>query len=102
MSAPRVALVAGINGAGKTTAAREILSNVLKIPAFVNADTIARGLHAFNPEGEAVRAGRIMLEQLRDLAARREDFAFETTLAARTYASWLGELRGSGYEVYLF
>lgn len=98
---PRVAVLAGINGAGKTTASKEVLTSVLKIPTFVNADIIARGLNGLNPEGVAIRAGRIMLQQLDDLAAAKEDFAFETTLAARTYASWLGDLRVAGYEVYL-
>ncbi|MBX3399074.1 MAG: AAA family ATPase [Gemmataceae bacterium] len=99
---PRVAVLAGINGAGKTTASKEVLTSVLKIPTFVNADIIARGLNGLNPEGVAIRAGRIMLQQLDDLAAAKEDFAFETTLAARTYASWLGDLRVAGYEVYLY
>jgi predicted ABC-type ATPase len=99
---PRVAVLAGINGAGKTTASKEILTSVLKIPTFVNADIIARGLNGLNPEGVSIRAGRIMLQQLDDLAAAKEDFAFETTLAARTYASWLGDLRAGGYEVYLY
>ena len=99
---PRVAVMAGINGAGKTTASKEILLNVLKIPVFTNADAVARGLHAFNPESEAMRAGRVMLEWLDDLAEARRDFAFETTLAARTYATWLAKLKASGYEVYLY
>ncbi|MCZ2342936.1 MAG: AAA family ATPase [Bacteroidales bacterium] len=100
---PRVVVLAGINGAGKTTASRELLAEVLKIPYFVNTDTIARGLNALNPEGEAVRAGRIMLTQLNDLAAAKVDFAFETTLAARTYARWLATLQvNQGYEVYLY
>jgi predicted ABC-type ATPase len=99
---PRVVVLAGINGAGKTTVSRELLVSVLKIPTFVNADAIARGLNGLNPEAEAIRAGRIMLQQLDDLAARREDFAFETTLAARTYAGWLESLRATGYEVRLY
>lgn len=99
---PRVAVLGGINGAGKTTASREVLQNVLGIPVFANADAIARGLNAFNPESEAVRAGRVLLEWLKDLAAAKRDFAFETTLAARTYAPWLAELRATGYEVYLY
>ncbi len=69
---------------------------------FVNADTIARGLNAFDPESEAVRAGRVMLEHLRNLAAARRSFAFETTLAARTYAGWLAELCRDGYTAHLF
>jgi predicted ABC-type ATPase len=99
---PRVVVLAGINGAGKTTASQWILRDVLKIPTFVNADAIARGLNGLNPEGEAIRAGRIMLEQLKDLATQRKDFAFETTLAARTYAGWLESLRVIEYEVHLY
>jgi predicted ABC-type ATPase len=98
---PRVGVIAGINGAGKTTASREAVLNVLRIPRFVNADTIAHGLNTFDPASEAAKAGRIMLEHLKDLAARRESFAFETTLAARTYAPWLAGLKGGGYEVEL-
>lgn len=99
---PRVVVLAGINGAGKTTASQEVLSKILKIQAFVNADTIARGLNAFDPESEAGQAGRIMLTQLNDLAAARRDFSFETTLAARTYSTFLSRLKSIGYEVYLF
>jgi len=96
---PRVVVLAGINGAGKTTASRDLLVNVLKIPVFTNADAVARGLNSLNPESEAFRAGRIMLDWMRILADQRRDFAFETTLSARTYASWLKGLRQSGYEV---
>ncbi len=99
---PRVVVLAGINGAGKTTASLNLLANVLKIPTFVNADAIARGLNGLNPEGVSLAAGRLMLAELGELAARREDFAFETTLAARTYAGWLAGLRATGYEVYLY
>jgi predicted ABC-type ATPase len=99
---PQVAVLGGINGAGKTTASQRILREALRIPLFTNADTLARGLNAFTPESEAVKAGRIMLEHLRELAAARRSFAFETTLAARTYARWLEELRSEGYVVHLF
>lgn len=99
---PTIAVLAGINGAGKSSSAEPILRRGLKIPAFVNADTIARGLNAFNPESEAVKAGRVMLEHIKDLAARRRTFAIETTLAARTYAGWLESLKASGYIVHLF
>ena len=99
---PRVAVFAGINGAGKSTASRHILVNVLGINTFTNADAIARGLNGINPEGEAIRASRVMLAHLHEQAAAREDIAFETTLAARTYAGWLRGLRDAGYEVYLY
>jgi predicted ABC-type ATPase len=99
---PQVAVLAGINGAGKSSSADPILRVGLGMPIFVNPDTVARGLNAFNPESEALKAGRVVLEHLRDLAERRCSFAFETTLAGRTYADWLGKLRDEGYAVHLF
>jgi predicted ABC-type ATPase len=97
---PRVVVLGGINGAGKTTASMWALK-ALRIPRFVNADAIARGLNSLNPESESVRAGRIMLTHLDELAEEGVDFAIETTLSARSYAVWLGKLRDKGYEVYL-
>jgi predicted ABC-type ATPase len=99
---PRVVVLAGINGAGKTTASQHVLTEVLRIPTFVNADAIARGINGLNPESVAFEAGRIMLDRLRELALKKEDFAFETTLAARTYAGFLESLRQTGYFVYLY
>jgi predicted ABC-type ATPase len=99
---PQVAVLAGINGVGKSSSAEPILRIGMGMPVFVNPDTIARGLNAFDPESEAIKAGRVVLEHLRELATARRSFAFETTLAGRTYASWLSELRRSGYDVHLF
>ncbi|WP_439622138.1 zeta toxin family protein [Gemmata sp.] len=99
---PQVAILGGINGAGKTTASQRILRDAMQIPVFTNADAIARGLNAFDPESEAVAAGRIMLAHMRAMIVARRSFAFETTLAARTYARWVTELRRAGYAVHLF
>jgi predicted ABC-type ATPase len=99
---PQVAVLAGINGAGKTTASQHLLREALRIPSFTNADTIARGLNAFDVESVAVKAGRIMLEHLHELAAARTSFAFETTLSGRAYAPWLRTLASEGYAVHLF
>jgi predicted ABC-type ATPase len=74
---------------------------MLAVNEFVDADVIARGLSAFEPESVAIAAGRVMLTRLRELAAQRVHFAFETTLASRTFAPWLRDLRASGYEVHL-
>jgi predicted ABC-type ATPase len=98
---PTVVVLAGPNGCGKTTASRTLLADVLKVMTFVNADVIAQGLAGFEPEGVAVEASRIMLERLRTLAEQRADFAFETTLAARSLAGWLRGLRQGGYTVHL-
>ena len=98
---PQVAVLAGINGAGKTTASQHILRDAMRIPSFTNADTIARGLNAFDVESVAAKAGRVMLDHLHGLAAVRQSFAFETTLSGRAYARWLGELARDGYAIHL-
>jgi predicted ABC-type ATPase len=77
------------------------LAEELEVMTFVNADVIAQGLAGFDPDSAALEASRIMLERLHALAAKRADFAFETTLAGRTYVSWLRSLRESGYFVQL-
>jgi predicted ABC-type ATPase len=100
-SSPKVVVLAGPNGAGKSTSAARLLLGVLKVNEFVNADVIASGLSAFAPELVAFEAGRVMLGRLKELAASRKDFAFETTLASRSYAAWLKKLRDAGYEVHL-
>ena len=91
---PLLVIVAGPNGAGKSTTAPYLLRDALAVTEFVNADGIAAGLSVFYPERVAMTAGRVMLQRLRALAADRQDFAFETTLASRSFAPWLAELRG--------
>jgi predicted ABC-type ATPase len=98
---PHIIVLAGPNGAGKTTAARGVLQDLVGVGEFVNADAIAAGLSGFAPDRAAFAAGRIMLERLRELAASRATFAFETTMASRTFAPWLSGLRASGYRVHI-
>ena len=98
---PLVVVVAGPKGAGKSTTAPRLLRGVLSVSEFVNADPIAQGLSLFRPESVAIEAGRVMLARLRALARAREDFAYETTLASRSFARWLRDLRDSGYRAHL-
>lgn len=98
---PSVILLAGPNGAGKSTTAPELLKGTLAVTEFVNPDIIAQGLSAFAPETTALAAGRIMLRRVRELAQSRETFAFESTLASRSFAPWLAALRRNGYRVHL-
>jgi predicted ABC-type ATPase len=100
-SSPNVVVLAGPNGAGKSSSAESILQDGLGIDEFVNADVIARGLSGFKPERAAVAAGRIMLARLRELASQRQSFAFETTLASRTFAPWLADLIRTDYQFHL-
>ncbi len=99
---PTVYVIAGPNGAGKTTFASEFLPAFVQCREFLNADLIAAGLSPFAPETQNVRAGRLLLERIRELANQRVDFGFETTLSGRTYAMLLGDMRASGYLVVLF
>jgi predicted ABC-type ATPase len=99
---PKIIVIAGCNGAGKSTLAPHLLRDTLGLNDYVNADTIAQGLSAFSPEKVAVEAGRVLLRRLYDLAERRQNFAFESTLATRFYAKWIVDLKRAGYEFDLF
>jgi predicted ABC-type ATPase len=98
---PHLIIIAGPNGAGKSTTAPALLKGTLGVTEFVNADVIAQGLSAFNPDRAAFQAGRVMLERLQQLAAEGENFAFETTLASRTFAHWIEALKQTGYTFHL-
>ncbi len=95
-------VIAGPNGAGKTTFARKFLPNYVKCLEFVNADLIAGGLSPFTPERAAMRAGRIMIDQIRRLSADRRDFGFETTLSGKSNFNLFQNLKEKGYRIHLF
>lgn len=97
MSSPGVVALAGPNGAGKSTTGPPLLKETLGVTQFVNADLIAEGLAAFDPAGAALTAGKVMLSRIKELANGRTTFAFETTLAGKSYARWLVELIKKGY-----
>ena len=94
-------IIAGCNGAGKTTASFTILPEVLDCREFVNADEIARGLSPFQPEKVAVEAGRLMLHRIEELLARGESFAVETTLATKIYQQKISLAHQQGYTTTL-
>ena len=98
---PDIYVIRGPNGAGKSTVARGMLPGFIGVSHFVNADEIAKGLSGFAPESVAREAGRIMLKRLTFLAQQRMDFAFESTLASRSFAPWLAGLQGEGYGVHI-
>lgn len=94
-------IIAGCNGAGKTTASYTILSEMLNCDEFVNADIIAARLSPFNPESVAFVAGRIMLNRIHELMETQTDFAFETTLSTLSYVSLIKAAHAKGYKVSL-
>jgi len=93
---PTIYLIAGCNGAGKTTFATEFLPKEVKCLRFLNADEIARGLSPLDPSASAVKAGRLLLAEIRDSLARRETFALESTLSGKTYIRLLQRARRFG------
>lgn len=97
----KIVIIAGPNGAGKTTFAREFLPQEGNISDFINADLIAAGLSPFNPDAAAVRAGRLMLEEIDQRVAQCRSFAFETTLSGRGYAVKIKGWQDLGYHVKL-
>ena len=94
-------IVAGCNGAGKTTASYTILPEILNCKEFVNADEIARGLSPFQPEKASIEAGRIMLKRIDELLHGNKSFAFETTLASKSYKHKIETAKANGYNVTL-
>ena len=99
---PQLYVIAGPNGAGKTTFAREFLPHFVQCKEFINADLIAGGLAPFSPETAALRAGRLLLEQIDLLTKHKRDFGFETTLSGVTYIALLRRLKAQGYLIHVF
>ncbi len=98
---PNIYIIAGPNGAGKTTAAQIIFPETLGVVEFVNADEIAKGLSPFNWDGVSFEAGRIMLKRIHHLLAEQKNFAFETTLSAKSYLGFIKRAKKNGYNVAL-
>lgn len=92
-------IIAGCNGAGKTTASYTILPEILHCNEFINADEIAKGLSPFRPENASIQAGRLMLARIKQLLHSGEDFAFETTLSTKSYRNLILDAKSKGYMV---
>ena len=101
MNDKKLYVIAGCNGAGKTTASFTILPEILNCKEFINADEIAKGLSPFQPEKVSFEAGRIMLNRIKQLLVEGENFAFETTLSTKSYKNKIIEAKEKGYRVTL-
>ena len=95
-------IIAGPNGAGKTTFAENFLPVEAECLNFINADLIARGIAPFNPESVALEAGKLFLKRMNAIVAKRESFAFETTLSGLNYIEQIKKWKKTGYEVILY
>jgi predicted ABC-type ATPase len=98
---PNIYVIAGCNGAGKTTCAFSILPDILATNEFVNADLIAKGISPFNESTVSFEAGRIMLTRIKELMVLKKDFVFETTLSTISYVKLLQEAKNHGYSIHL-
>lgn len=98
---PNLYIIAGCNGAGKTTASFTVLPDMLNCNIFINADEIARGLSPFDPSLSSIEAGRLMLKKINKFIPEKKDFAFETTLSSRTFRNTILYAKKFGYEVTL-
>ena len=98
----KIIIIAGPNGAGKTTFARSFLPAEAQLPRFINADLIAAGLAPFAPESAAIKAGRLMLQEVAQAAHRGESFAIETTLSGLGYLRHIEQWRAQRFRVSLF
>ena len=94
-------IIAGCNGAGKTTASYSVLPDILECREFVHADEIAKGLSPFNPSSVAIQAGRLMLHRIDELLLSGVSFSVETTLSTRSYLSLIRQAQEKGYTVNL-
>lgn len=96
---PKLFIIAGCNGAGKTTASYTILPDMLNCEEYVNADEIAKGLSPFNPSIMAIKASKLMMERIFELIDKGEDFGIETTLATRSLVRVITSAQSKGYVV---
>lgn len=98
---PRLYIISGCNGAGKTTASYSLLPEMLNCQEFVNSDEFAKSLSPFDPSKASIQASRFMLLKIRHLLKREQDFAVETTLATRTLLKIVKSAQNAGYTVTL-
>src|SRR5215207_8463358 len=91
-------VIAGANGAGKTTFARQVLPVLYPDISFLNVDEIQAEEPAF---AHPVGAGRELLRRLDEVERRRESFALETTLSSRKYAERMALWKNWEYRICL-
>src|SRR3989338_7598405 len=102
MKKPNLYIIAGPNGSGKTTFATKFLPKYAKCPYFINADLIAKGISPFAPEIVPIKAGKILLHEIKELVSKKKSFGFETTLSGITYLSFFKIAKKKGYKIHIF
>ena len=95
---PKLYIISGCNGSGKTTASYTLLPDLLNCREFVNSDEFAKSFSPFDPGAASVTASRYMLMKINYLLERKADFAIETTLATRSLLQIVRQAQQLGYE----
>lgn len=96
---PRMYIISGCNGAGKTTASYTLLPEMLECREFVNSDEFAKSLSPFDPSAASISASRYMLMKIKYLLSRNLDFSIETTLATRSLVNIIRQAHEQGYHI---
>lgn len=102
MKTKNIYIIAGPNGSGKTTFAKKFLPDYAECQNFINTDLIAQGLSPFSPRAAAIKAGKLVLQQIHEFADKEIDFAFETTLSGKSYANLFKKFTQKGYKLHLY
>ena len=96
---PKLYIISGCNGSGKTTASYTLLPEMWECKYFVNSDEFAKGLSPFDPDKASLSAGRFMVMRIKYVLDRKEDFCIETTLSSRTLTNTIEIARQYGYSI---
>ncbi|HMQ70763.1 MAG TPA: zeta toxin family protein, partial [Ignavibacteria bacterium] len=98
---PNLYIIAGANGAVKTTSAFTVFPEIMKCKEYINADLIAKALSPFNPESNSnsIQAGRIMINRINKLIDEKVRFAFETTLSSRSFDKLIEKAKKNNYKI---
>lgn len=98
---PKLYILSGCNGSGKTTASYTLLPEMLECTEFVNSDEFAKSFSPFNPSEATIVASHFMLMRIEYLLSRKEDFSIETTLATRSLVGIINTAKAAGYSITL-
>jgi len=92
-------IIAGANGSGKTTFAKEFSEN--QNLEFINADEIAKDLDQNNLTKYKVKAGKIFFERFKNSLQLNKSFVIETTLSGKYLVKYIEKAKKLNFRVVL-
>lgn len=99
MSPPRLIVVGGPNGCGKTTFARAYAAR--EGLAYLGADEIAARLSPDDPYAARIAAGRAFGQELTQAIGARRSIVVESTLSGGSFVRYVQAAKAGGYSVKL-